>query len=83
MLEISFSSLARTIYTIKRGGRQLLERELLERQLRDDSWAIRQLLATKIGRYVNWSCRVNSVLSTVSNKLELRSYLKLFIIITD
>jgi hypothetical protein len=34
-------------------GRQLLERELVERQLGDDSWAIRQLLATKIGRMRN------------------------------
>jgi hypothetical protein len=38
-----------------RGGRQLLERKLVERQLRDVNWAKSQLVDTKIGRIVNCS----------------------------
>ena len=51
----------RMIFVLESGKRQLVEREMVERQLGTVIWSNSQLVATIIGRNNNWSNKTNCV----------------------
>ena len=51
----------RMIFVQESGKRQLVEREMVERQLGTVIWSNSQLVATIIGRNNNWSNKTNCV----------------------